>query len=244
MISIAICDDTRNDAARAAGLIDEYSSEHGYLDIKCSVFFDAGELLFNIDDEDYDMFLLDIMMPEINGISLGKKIRDSGSDAAIVYMTTSRDYAADAFSVYAFQYLLKPLEQQAFFEMMDSFLKLKHAEAGHSIAVKTADGTENVFFSEISHVECQGHIVVFKLNSGQHVESSHIRIPFLDYIKALLDDGRFVSTHKSYVVNMDSVSRLTTQNFIMADGTMIPVSRRNYQNVKKSYLDHISSRSI
>lgn len=241
MLNIAICDDTKSDTETAAALVNAYSAEHKELDLTYSVFSDADELLFSMDDARYDLLLLDILMPKTTGIELGEKIKAIDKDATLVYMTTSRDYAVDAFSIYAFQYLIKPLERVSFFRMMDSYVRFRQVSAGRSISIKTADGVRNIFFNEISYAECQGHIVIAHLKNGDIVESTHIRIPFPEYVATLLDDERFVITHKSFVVNMDHVARISQQQFTMAGGTIVPISRKNYAEVKRAYLKHISS---
>jgi Response regulator of the LytR/AlgR family len=245
MINIAVCDDTSKDIELCSKLLSDYSAEHPELDVELSTYVKSDDLLFDIESGRlFDLFILDIIMPEINGIDLGKKIHEKYPDAALVYVTTSTDYAIEAFSVYAFQYLLKPIRSENFFSMLDTFLKRNDAETGSSMAVKTKDSTETVFFNTISHLECRGHVIFFTLTDGRLIETAHIRVPFLTYAAPLLEDPRFVSTHKSYVVNLDHVSKLSASDFYMQGGEIVPISRNNYSVIKKTYLDHISQKSV
>ncbi|MCI2062725.1 MAG: LytTR family DNA-binding domain-containing protein [Eubacteriaceae bacterium] len=245
MISIAICDDTSQDIELCSQLFADYSAEHPELDVELSTYGKSDDLLFDIESgRFFDLFILDIIMPELNGIDLGRKIHEKYPDAALVYVTTSTDYAVDAFSVYAFQYLIKPIRSEDFFGMLDTFLKRSDAETGSSMAVKTKDSTETVFFNMISHLECRGHVIFFTLTDGRTIETAHIRVPFLTYAAPLLGDPRFVSTHKSYIVNLDHVSRLAASDFYMQGGDIVPISRNNYSAIKKTYLDHISQKSV
>ena len=118
MINIAVCDDTSKDIELCSKLLSDYSAEHPELDVELSTYVKSDDLLFDIESGRlFDLFILDIIMPEINGIDLGKKIHEKYPDAALVYVTTSTDYAIEAFSVYAFQYLLKPIRSENFFSM-------------------------------------------------------------------------------------------------------------------------------
>lgn len=244
MLNIAICDDTREDITKCSALISEYREKHPEIDIKFNSFDGAESMLFSLErDDKYDLFLLDILMPEMNGIDLGKKIRDRYPDASLVYMTTSEDYAVDAYSVYAFQYLVKPLTRVDFFKMLDTFIMMNDEQTSMSMAVKTAEGTETVFFNTISHLECRGHVIFFTLTNGRTITTSHIRVPFLTYAAPLLKDNRFISTHKSFVVNLDCVAKLSAADFRMLGGEIVPISRNNYTDVKHDYLDHISAKN-
>jgi DNA-binding LytR/AlgR family response regulator len=186
--------------------------------------------------------MLDILMPGMNGIELGKKIREMCPEAVLVYLTTSKDYAVDAYSVYAYQYIVKPVEKESFERMMNKFTESHDEKAGHSFPVKTSDGVKTVFYGSILCAECRGHVVYFHLTTGETITSSHIRIPFLQYIAPILEDARFVTPHKSYAVNLDHASRLEKQTFLMADGSEVPISRNNYQKIKSEYLDHVSQK--
>lgn len=242
MLNIAICDDTKEDIAGLTELIADYMTLHPELDIKTEAFSSPDELLFEIDGSTrYDLYILDILMPNISGIDAGKKIRETDADAAIVFTTTSADYALDAYSLYAFQYILKPIAKNDFFGMMDHFLISHKKAAAVSFPVKTSEGTVNVHLNTISHIECRGHTAVFLLADKSSVTSNHIRIAFTEYIAPLLADGRFVITHKSYAANMDLVARLSSQALTMSNGMTVPVSRKNYPAVKQKYLDYVSA---
>lgn len=241
MLKIATCDDTKNDLTLLETLITAYQIQHPELDIQTYNFSNGDALLFALDTEKhFDLYILDVLMPEMTGISLGKKIRAIHSDAVLIYTTASKDYAIDAFSVYAFQYLLKPVSNSDFNEMMNRFLAKSEIETAKSFLVKTKGETVNVFYNSISYIECRGHLISFILTDKTVITSNHIRIPFTEYSSPILKDSRFLITHKSYIVNLDFVQKMTNQNFTMLNGETVPISRKNYSDAKQKYLNHIS----
>jgi len=67
----------------------------------------------------FDLYVLDVIMPELSGIDVGVKLRELGSDAPIIYLTTSPDYAVDSYLAQAFYYILKPVDRFQLFEVLD-----------------------------------------------------------------------------------------------------------------------------
>ncbi|MEA4923172.1 MAG: LytTR family DNA-binding domain-containing protein [Eubacteriaceae bacterium] len=242
MLNIAICDDTQGDIKKTNDLLSAYAGLHPEMDIHVSLFNSSDDLLFGSGGkEHYDLYLLDVIMPGSGGIQLGRHIRRRYPNAAIVYTTASEDYALDAFSVFAFQYLIKPISRAAFNDMMDRFTAGLSDMSSDSISVKTGDETATVYFNTISYIECRGHQMTFHMNNDTTLQSSSQRLSFNEYIKPLLDDSRFVRTHKSFVVNLDFVHKMSARDFTMLGGQMIPISRKNYPDIKQKYLDHVSA---
>lgn len=93
-------------------LVGEYAAENG---ISAQVRpFDTPALLlaFESENECADIYILDIIMPEMNGVQLGKEIRKRNAEAFIIFLTTSKDYALESYSVKAFAYIIKPAKKE------------------------------------------------------------------------------------------------------------------------------------
>ena len=108
MIKISICDDDICQQKRICSLLQQYEEAHPGLAARVSVFSSGPELLNQAEEENgFDLYILDVIMPKMNGIELGLKLRSINSDGVIIYLTTSRDYAVESYLVQAFYYLLK-----------------------------------------------------------------------------------------------------------------------------------------
>ncbi len=117
MIEIALCDDNTEDIEVLGALAKRFADGHSEFPIRLSAFTSAAELLEHMESTGgFDLYILDVMMPEMSGIQLAEVLRSRGEHAEIVFLTVSRDYAVDAFSVYACGYLLKPVSKEQFDE--------------------------------------------------------------------------------------------------------------------------------
>ena len=110
MIRIAICDDNRNDAQDTKSLLMSFMEENAAAAFQVKVFSSAAQLLASMSSEPpYHLYLLDILMPDRNGIDLGREIHNYNPSSLVIYLSSSPDFAMDAFHVFAFQYIVKPV---------------------------------------------------------------------------------------------------------------------------------------
>ena len=106
MIQLAICDDDKRDLTRTVELIKEWLYEPNKPEIKIRKFASPFLLLDAVSGgEAFDIFLLDILMPEMSGISLGEQLSNLLAEPLIVYLSSSTDYYSDAFRLFAFNYI-------------------------------------------------------------------------------------------------------------------------------------------
>lgn len=235
---LTICDDEPAELARIRTLAEEYLRRRS-LDICLACFSSAAELL------DYDrrhgqgeVYLLDVLMPDMNGIELGRVLHSRRPKTAIIYLTTSRDFYPEAFSVRAFSYLVKPVGEEALFRDLDEcFSYLIPAERTRMrITVKTADGITPVELSRINAVEYSNHRLIFHLKNGGQLQSLYRREPFNQMAGEFLDTGRFVRCAEGYLVNMTNIQAITPSGFRMSDKTEYPITRK-YASAKKQFID-------
>lgn len=159
----------------------------------------------------------------------------------IIYITASEDFALEAYDVLAIRYLVKPVDENRFFEALDYALSLMQMKKESVFPVKTKNGLESVPYHEIAYIENSSRRLDIHLTDGSRITSIYIRRSFEEEIKELLQDGNFLCVHKSFLVNLNHVRKLNQSNIIMTDGTSIPVSRKNSFQVKKDYLLFISN---
>ena len=116
MIRIAICDDNRKDARTTKAFLLSFMERKTNAAFQVREFSSSAQLLASLSTEAaYHIYLLDILMPGYNGIDLGREIHKSSPSALVIYLSTSPDYALDAFHVFAFQYLVKPVTRETLF---------------------------------------------------------------------------------------------------------------------------------
>lgn len=235
---IAICDDDFEDMMDTMMMVKQYANRTGQ-EIRIHLFRAAQELLQS--DKRADIYLLDIMMPEMGGIEGGKEIRSRFPDCSIVYLTSSPEYALEAFSVYAEGYLLKPVQEDQLGELLDRILKKRmHVETPEYLAVKIKEGIVRIDLKEIIYVENVSRTMQFHLSDGRVITSLQNRMAFEQQLEPLLSRDDFMRSHKSFVVNMQYIDEFTTGEYLVAAGTQIPISRANYMDAKRKYLRYLS----
>ncbi|MBC5648992.1 LytR/AlgR family response regulator transcription factor [Christensenella tenuis] len=237
---IAVCDDRLDELGQIKELLTYYiqANPHTFhID-----YFDSPHALLHSEIPlcEFQLFLLDIVMPKMNGIDLAKQIRLSNSHAAIIFLTTSKDFALDAFRVQAYQYLLKPISPDSLFPVLDKILAIDQNQKNKSLSVKTPHGFVNILCRELSHIEFRNHTFYYYLSDGTQIISSYSRSSFTSTIAPLLNEEQFIQTHKSYIINISHVRRFLGKTFEMSDGSCIPVSRNRFPEVKKKYLGILS----
>lgn len=109
-MKIAICDDDLTELNRITAFLDEYSKTKRIL-LTCKTFCSSIELASTAMQESYDLYLLDILMPALNGIELAREIRNFDRAADLIFLTSSPEYAVDSYTVKASDYLLKPVQK-------------------------------------------------------------------------------------------------------------------------------------
>lgn len=116
------------------------------------------------------------------------------------------------------------------------------AKKDRIFVINTKKGIVNVNYSEIVYVENVSRRMCVTLRDGKTYQSLGIRDSFDKQVRCLLEEKNFIQPHKSFVVNLDYVSRCTAVMLYMNNDVDIPVSRRNSMEVKKRYLEYIASR--
>ena len=239
MPSIAICEDDLNTSRRIAAFVRDYQKQRpGRID-RVGLFSSSSALLEHVEQkEGFDIYLLDIVMPGLSGIEAARRLKVRGGRQTVVFLTSSEDFALDAYRVGAMQYLVKPVAAQELFSVLDHALELIGRNASKSILVSTIRGRENLPLSSIVYVECRNHILTYHLADGTALPGRTIRTSFEVAMEPLLQERNFIHPHKSFILNADFVERLTSQVFVMTGGAEIPITKSRYSQARSRYLQY------
>lgn len=242
-MKIVLCDDNAEDLQDLKDLVARYWRRRGMSMPEIYATQSSADLIRRVQDgEHYDIYLLDIVMEEGDGIHVAKTIREAGGKSVIIYATSSPEFALGAFSVYACGYLLKPVEEKAFEECMDYALNRLIPPKEINISVKCREGIVNVNTSRLMFVQNVSRVMRIYMADGEVIESVYIRQPFEEELTELLQDTRFLQPHKSFVINLDYVEKMLLHDFVMRGGTVVPISRNNLAVTKKRYLRYLSKK--
>lgn len=237
MLRIAICDDVDNDLRRIVSLAHEYLNKRG-MSAVLREFSHPDALLTACEKENFHIFLLDMVMPMVGGLELGREIRRCSTDAQIIYITNEPSFALDAYAINPLHYLIKPVDKETLFSTLDKAAEKMDYGEEIVVTVKTKNGLRTISTDSIASCEYNHHAVVYTLINSERVETSTISESFSEHIAPLLCDKRFIKPHAAFVVNMSHVERLNKVGFILKGGAFVPVSGKQYTAVRNVYMSY------
>lgn len=240
-MKITICDDSIKDLLHTEKLLLKYKSLHPDKEFELEKFSDPSRLYQKISTGKLtDIYILDMLMPRRTGIDIGNLIRMSGCESVIIYITSSEDYALDAYSVHAVRYLLKPIDENRLFEALDYSFSYAKLRVDSLCLIKTKEGLLQRPYSKIEYVENAGRKLEVHMTDGEILKSLFIRKSFEEETQEIAAQRNFLQIHKSFLVNLDYVKQLAPDSIIMESGKRLPVSRAKAATVKREYLLFVS----
>lgn len=227
-ITIAICDDSEEYSAELRRILGEWSSDKPFaLDI--DEYVSAENFLFCYPDKPCSLLLLDIEMKNISGMELARKLRANGDMLPIVFVTGYADYMNDGYEVEALHYLLKPVDREKLFAVLDRYIK-KHVPE-NEIMLELADGTIHISPDSIVYCEAMGKRTYVRLSDGKTLNC----VSGISALAELLPDS-FTACHRSYIVNLRFVRSIGKAELTLDGGSIIPISRRLYKNINEKFI--------
>lgn len=241
MLQIAICDDQPQELEIIYAHLSAYLIAHT-LEAETRKFTHPDELLSAIESENFHIYILDIVMPMVNGLELGCEIRRHDREAQIIYATTEPQFALQAYATSPINYLIKPIEKQQLFDTLTLAISKADLAEEQTFAVKTADSLRIIKLSDIVCCEYRSHTVSFRLTNGEEVLSRTIRENFSEYSSPILKDRHFLQCHTSFVVNLRRVERFAKDSFTLYGGKIVPITAKQYPAVRDTYMDYLMAK--
>lgn len=226
---IAICDDDAAQLAYLGELLHTWA-EQREKEVQLECYKSAEALLFALPDmPELQILLLDVEMPGMNGVELARKLRKNHSDMQIIFVTGYADYMAEGYDVAALHYLLKPVDREKLFSVLDRAAEGLHTQ--RKTVLLTVDGGPRRFYlDELFYLEAFSHTL--SLHTRQGMFSLHMSLG--DAEKAL----GFFRCHRSYLVNLGAVRQVKKTELLLDNGAAVPLSRRLYAQANRAFLDY------
>lgn len=231
---VAICDDEKTQLSiTKASLEDVYKS----LDLVVDTYTSGVKLLNAIEGIHYDLVILDIEMPELNGIDTAKHLRKIEDKTAIVFLTSHVEYALEGYEVNALRYLTKPVNTEKLSEIITYLLEQKKKDK--RILVRNNEDVEMVFVADIYYMEAQDQMVRIVTNKEEYRNRYNLG----DYETELGAYG-FFRIHRGYLINLGHVLRLAGREIVMDDNTSLPVSRMKEAALKNALFHYVRNEAM
>ena len=232
MIKIAICDDEANIRTYLSSLI-------GAQSCPCEIveYASAGDFL--ADHREFDLLFLDIELTPsdsgLDGMALARKVRERATEAqpVIIFVTGYERYVFDAFDVGAFQYLLKPVDEDKFAQVFSravAQIGTAKEKLGRVLTLQSANTSKTVPLDSIYYIESSNHKVELHLKDGEF--ACYAKIGDLE----LELQDQFFRIHKGYLVNLSYVDGYSKTEVTLINGERLLLSKYKYQDFVKAYL--------
>ncbi|MDE7277791.1 MAG: LytTR family DNA-binding domain-containing protein [Lachnospiraceae bacterium] len=233
MLRIAICDDEQFYREKIRMLLERYF-EKSDLQYELAAFASGEDFLKARENRvKYDIVFMDISMEELDGMQTAQQIRAFHSDTEIVFVTAFLDYALEGYKVNAIRYILKDTLDGAVVECMDAILQKRKAA---QVKFSFMEGERKLYTENILYVESRKHKSVFFYMETEIV--TYQIYEKLDSIEEKLSGCGFLRIHKSYLVNLKHIRKISNYVAVLSTGEELPVPRLRYQAVKEAFVEY------
>ena len=235
MLQIAVCDDNIDELSNMVQHLDKYRISRN-LSCEYAAFINGFDLITVLEKgKQFDIYLLDIIMPGFDGMETAKAIRTLDKYAPILFFTSSPEYALESYSVKAINYVLKPVSEEKFFITFDELLEqINVKENKDLIIVKSHEGILKILITNLIYVEVIGRNVLYHMKSGKIVECT---ASFSSVCEKLIKFPCFIKTHRSYIVNMQYIDTIENSQIILQTLMRVPIAQGKINEIKQKYLD-------
>ena len=233
MLRIAICDDNKLHVARIKKLTEEILKEHK---TEISEYSNANELLFKIEGTGYtpNIALLDIQMPDVDGISLAAELNHLAPECKIIFITSFIGYAPDVYSTEHVYYVLKSQLGSRLKNALEKAIESLNTPKSF-LQIKSGSTIVRVPVENILYLERELHKTRIVATDSVYMTNQSPA----DLLSAVAENNSFIHCHQSYWVNLRAVSKMESNAFTFSDGTSIPISRAHKPEAKAAFFQLI-----
>lgn len=184
-----------------------------------------------------DIVFIAVDGEDSEGLKLARYIRTYDSHCKIIITSPVKDYAYDAFTINAFNYVLQPYDEKRISALVDELCHIFQKIDARYITLNSKFGYYRIKHKDIVYVESLKRQVFFHCKDGSVISINDK----LDNIEKLLDDRRFLRCHKSYLVSMNYINKLENRHFTLISNISIPIPKESLNVIKKQYTDYIEN---
>ena len=237
MFRITIVEDEKAQAERLEQGIRRYFDVK-QTDYQLDRYPNGAELLKNY-REPADLILMDIEMPEMNGLQTARELRKFDQDAVLVFVTRMAQFAIHGYEVNAMGYMLKPVTDFALNTILKKAEAVLLSRIGEKLVLQTKSGIVSFSTRDLSYIEVQGHHLTYHLTDRDYEVYGK-----LSEMEERLKNSHFSRCGKAFLVNLAFVREITGNELVLAGRTILPLSRSMKKNFMDDYIAYLSRKEM
>ena len=237
VLKIAICDDEKEFRSAAEQMLKLYMADKSAQFLADT--FDVSSDLIDATEKGtiYDIYLLDIYMPGITGMSIATELRNRDIKSPIIFLTSSTDHALEAFGVDATHYLLKPYTKDSFYVGMDKAMQSIASHKNDSVILKVDNDYRSILVSKLIYCEAEDKYQRLYLENGERLL---VRISGMELYKLLSEFDSFYHCGRAHIINLDYISRVTVEGVIFKNGRALKLPHTVLAGLKKAFFNYFN----
>lgn len=235
MIKIGICNHNEQQIKHIVGQIKKIKKLN--FQLKIDTFCESKDFLDKIEnDGNYDIAIIEMEFPKINGIQLSKFILNRRERCLIIFTSESKEKAYEAFEVKAYSYLLMPINKERFNRVMKEAFDIIEKENADYLILKTKIGFRKISFDNIIAIEANKHYQIIHLKN----EDLIVRSTISSLMNNLSINPNFVQPHNSFIINLDFAREINGNNITLINEISVPMSK----NLKSKIIKIFNSKIV
>lgn len=236
-LKIVVCDDEIVQQKLMKALLEKYLLENEMQAVL--KFYPSGQSCLQNSREilDADIFLLDIFMPELNGIDIARELIDLGTNGKIIFITGGNDYITEAFEIHAFSYIQKPVEYEKFAKVMNAVVHC--LEKARYIDIIADREKRRVYLADILYVETLGRRLVI-YTKDEELETYLSVKNFMDEY----GENEFLQISRYAAVSKSRIQRIVGRSLYLMNGKELLISEKYLPTTKKLHIEYIHTKKV
>lgn len=233
-LNIAICDDEASICDLYKEKVAGFMQSQG-VTAKIKTFHDSVAFLNILQEESFELILLDIDMPGVTGLQIAEKMRTLPQKPLLVFVTNQDALVYETFQYHPFSFIRKSFLETELEKVLTQALSELRAE-GQKFAFKNGKEAVAVLLSDILYFEAEGNYLVM------HTKQDVYRMrDTMTRLENELDKKGFVRIHKGFLVNQEAVYKLGNEEVVLSDGSILPIGRNNREQTKEKLMRYLFS---
>ena len=231
LIRIAIVEDEPTERDRIKVYLEEIAQEdQTQFDIEQ---YSSGMAFVMRGMKDYDLVLMDIDMPNLNGIETAKALRKVDQSATLIFVTNMAQYAISGYEVNAIDFILKPVNRYSFAIKIKRAISRTAKKNDNAIQIKMDGTIFLVHMYQIMYLEVDGHYVIFHTTQGDYKEYTTLKLA-----QKGINSSHFIQCNQSFLINMKYIESVSRES-VTVGGTVIYISRKMKTEFMNAVLDFL-----